>query len=976
MNKNTQISTTVLKGIQTNVEAGAQDGTCQHIVNLRNKHGEWRSVGEKNPVSAGNIQTIAEDDSMIHKILLHPALGDLYRIVALRATVVTVETDLISVFSLDTDTLAWSKVQDVFSSATGTESFSDMQVFGRWLVVNTSTGVRHYVLGKDLATFIEIDYKEPDLLLIRATDWSSFYNDEATSHPNVDGREAHMGPYYRDYGEAKRNNRARGGVFARLAIRGSDGHDLWVSQIMYTHLGLYNNVVSGSSLPTSAAADPDFVRYPEKSLTTNGMYSTFSYDSGTGTSSDYRLKKYCFSGLMLEYQFDATAIAWITKLRDNNVASKLVLYISRVFDTHDYTVKSWVIPNPTGAFRYMYPDLFDETMTAKDAIINNSLFYEGFTRSLDDVIADGTAFKSHRVNLKKIYDITTDQQLMLEGHSWFKLKGDHVQDYNQRMHLSNVTTYLQAIGNPFLYKREIHVLQQFWASNLGEYPQTNVKADTTYTPTIELFFDVYFTLNNQKYHIRKQIANANDYVFVMTTRPLGGSRPDEYIYTKMLAVKPIYSHPGAAIVDEIVCLMKKTGTTDYKQVFSSKQRNSFKHPTGDDIVMHDNQQVFETGSVNSLLPISFVLSETVGGVTTDYYASYATRNDSVFSSVITDTNRLQVSYQENPLIFPAKHSYRFGTISNRLVAAMPAAQTMSEGQFGQFPLYIFTSMGIYALEQGDSNALYSNIRPLNQEVAINKNLIIAVQGAVFFVTRQSMKAMVGGDAKWVGEALDGPFASLLDSSIYFNRIITDQWIANIEPVVISNIPFADQLEASQIAYDHQEEEIIIQAPAKQFVYCLKSGVWVERSDNYDFLYPAWPGYEFAREVAEQGYLQLKLYNPHQEQDNQATPIYVESNRIVTDYKAVKAFSNILLNCNLHILDNKRVGLYIFGSEDDDVYKLLAGREEIGHKRRMKINHIPAGLRSIIIILSGTVDQLSAINEIITEFVPRYQGKIR
>ena len=977
MNKNTQISTTVLKGIQTNVEAGAQDGTCQHIVNLRNKHGEWRSVGVKSELNAVPLETsiVEADGDYIIKILIHPALGEMYRLVAMRFEADA--NDTISLYRLTDERSAWEKTQDIYDVDSASVRVEDMQVFGRWLIVNVNTaaGVIYYVLNDTLKKFIKVDNPALGYSYLSPTDYSDLKTGVEAPNPNTAGREAHMGPYYEDlYDELKNHNRGRGGIFGRLAFRSAD-KDVWVGPVMYTHLGMclmeddgfkpngaYDRIYLNDSIYPSVYTDPD----PDK----------------------FYINRYRFSGVQLCYKFDD--IASLQTLKDNNLAVRLVLYVSRLFDLKDYIVQSFTLRQAGKPNIYDYALSNDQNQPSDTIDTYTANMYELWSVDLDTLISQGPTDMVVNLELKNIQTISTDRQLVVEEHTWDRFKGEHILDYNARLHLSNVSRFrdIQHI-HPLCRPGDAHLIKRFWATP-GEYGTGNwlyrplsPNALTNIIPlnNYSIQFHAVSISDGRKNRVQKNItANAT----IWSEQYGTDAETKWYIFISPVVFLPYVNYT------EFFLTIKRNSDGEERFLYSSNKSllNENKAISTPDRYFYKDFK-YLLSSQNALAPIRVPIPATGFALTPPLYTTitvtfnfesmplFASYISNIPEGAIINTNRLQVSSQENPLLLPARHSYRFGTVANNLIAAMPAAQTMSEGQFGQFPLYIFTSMGIYALEQGDSNTLYSNIRPLNQEIAINKNLIIAVQGAVFFVTRQGMKAMVGGEVKWVGEALDGPFASLLDSSKYFTQIITDNWLSNIEPVVISNIPFADQLEASQIAYDHQEEEIIIQTPAKQFVYCLKSGVWVERSDNYDFLYPAWPGYEFARVV---DYhvpgLCLTFYDPHREETNQATPIYVESNRIVTDYKAIKAFSNILLNCNLHILDNKRVGLYVFGSEDDDVYKLLAGREEQGHKRRMKIGHIPAGLRSIIAIISGTVDELSTLNEIVTEYVPRYQGKIR
>lgn len=100
------------------------------------------------------------------------------------------------------------------------------------------------------------------------------------------------------------------------------------------------------------------------------------------------------------------------------------------------------------------------------------------------------------------------------------------------------------------------------------------------------------------------------------------------------------------------------------------------------------------------------------------------------------SNRIQVSETNNPLVNPFERSYRIGSLSNEIIAINSAAIEMSDAKFGEFPLYVFTTEGIYAMQSG-TESLYSAVIPIAKDVAINPNTL-AVNGAVLFFTDKGL----------------------------------------------------------------------------------------------------------------------------------------------------------------------------------------------------------------------------------------------
>lgn len=124
-------------------------------------------------------------------------------------------------------------------------------------------------------------------------------------------------------------------------------------------------------------------------------------------------------------------------------------------------------------------------------------------------------------------------------------------------------------------------------------------------------------------------------------------------------------------------------------------------------------------------PISFIDSDLP---TTDTVPSENT--------VLTEPNRLQVSSVNNPFSLPFDLSYKIGSPNNRIIALQSAALEMSDTKFGEFPLYIFTTEGIFAMQSGEET-LYSNVIPINYDKIINPNTL-AINGAIVYITEKGV----------------------------------------------------------------------------------------------------------------------------------------------------------------------------------------------------------------------------------------------
>jgi len=99
-----------------------------------------------------------------------------------------------------------------------------------------------------------------------------------------------------------------------------------------------------------------------------------------------------------------------------------------------------------------------------------------------------------------------------------------------------------------------------------------------------------------------------------------------------------------------------------------------------------------------------------------------------------EENKLKVSAINDPFIFPNETTY---LVSDGVILNMASvAIRISEGQFGQYPLYVFTNKGIYSMATGSGDVVYSQeAAPTSYEVPINSVICITPFGVIFISSR-------------------------------------------------------------------------------------------------------------------------------------------------------------------------------------------------------------------------------------------------
>lgn len=328
-------------------------------------------------------------------------------------------------------------------------------------------------------------------------------------------------------------------------------------------------------------------------------------------------------------------------------------------------------------------------------------------------------------------------------------------------------------------------------------------------------------------------------------------------------------------------------------------------------------------------------------------------------------NKIKVSELNNPFSFPAKQTY---TPSNdEIIALHSNTSALSQGQFGQYPLYIFCKDGIYSMQVGTGEIVYTASAPVSRDVCISPS-VCAIDSAIAFPTERGIMIISGTNVQCISTQLDGYLSSSVLSSPILPKILT---IGRLEEC-LSSVTFKDYITDSQIGYNYQQSEIIIANPSfpYSYVYNMKSRTWHKISlqiSNFVNVYP-------------ETYVivQKELYDLNNNHRSIATmalltrPIKMGTNthkRILqTALRGIvkRALSDLYLRGepvmfrgeSLDIFSD--VGFYILGSNDAEHFSLIAGKESIVDIRDLvtKMNKSKAYKYFMVALIGGVRSDVS------------------
>lgn len=205
-------------------------------------------------------------------------------------------------------------------------------------------------------------------------------------------------------------------------------------------------------------------------------------------------------------------------------------------------------------------------------------------------------------------------------------------------------------------------------------------------------------------------------------------------------------------------------------------------------------------------------------------------------------NRVYISRVSNPFIFPAESIVTIPC--GRIMGISTAARALSQGQFGQYPLYAFTSDGVWALQIADDGVISAR-QPITRDVCTNPDGITQIDSAVLFPTSRGIMLIAGSQTQCISDAINSslPFSlsSFKGASVLLDGADTalttpgEAFSGELEPFHIF-------LEDARMAYDYPGQRIIVFNPTVPYfyIYSLRSSMWTLAHGSLSYVVNSYP----------------------------------------------------------------------------------------------------------------------------------------
>ena len=515
--------------------------------------------------------------------------------------------------------------------------------------------------------------------------------------------------------------------------------------------------------------------------------------------------------------------------------------------------------------------------------------------------------------------------------------------YNNRLHLANIQNYINDIFSPNpIYKFELNSSGTSFPVEkintiLGNYMDVPLTDEGWYdygkmnTDTAEVI-----AIIDNKYYYKATVQYPLNPIFVVP-------------FQDAKSVKLYIKHKGK-LVDEIGfrnISLHQSETFGMSYYIFNAENGIFSF-----------MQKYELSNNGGVLTRR--QGDTFTSTSSKFYDEASQKCDSDGAKIEQLASLIKVSEAENPLVFPAKNSVQVGS---SVISALAAnTRPISEGQFGEAPLYAFTDEGVWVLMLGEEGT-YVARQPANREICSNPNGILQIDDAVLYPTNRGIMMQQGRNSICITDQLDGCPFNFMEMK-YAKQIIATNQTGSGE---ISYIRFKDYLKSADMIYDYYNNRIIVFNPnqAYAYVYSLKSKMWGTMKNVFNKRVNIYPeSYATNKEG--------KILNVYVEEPYSNTPYFLCSRPLtISDKEVYKTIFTCIARGYFRKGTNGKCAIVLYGSNNLFDWYLI----------KTSINEYLRGIagspyKYFRVALIGNLAKNESISGLSAEFQERLQNKLR
>ena len=371
-------------------------------------------------------------------------------------------------------------------------------------------------------------------------------------------------------------------------------------------------------------------------------------------------------------------------------------------------------------------------------------------------------------------------------------------------------------------------------------------------------------------------------------------------------------------------------------------------------------RVFHTDmEVHPLLGISYYLHNHGLSPVTDTENVAVTLPNVYEPVIISEHNKIKVSALDNPLVFPNANTYTAG--DGEILAMATNSMNVADFNYGQYPLYVFTKQGIWTLNVGSGEVVYSTqSSPTSKETPVS-SVVCPLPDGVAFLAKRGLMVINGSSVSFISPQIEEDSADLkvcfpfqFDDSFYYQ------------------LHFRKYLKtAKYILYDSLEDEIIVCSAAYAYnvIYSFRDSMFYQSTEIID-------------NVVENTFPDLYVMEGNSVKDYSQTGkdnafIAIISRPMTFGTTDRKCMERMILRASLYgITDDNDVRAAVFASYDGIHFGCLRGMRlsNVEYMRDMDLGMLGASkYNRYLFIFSGTLGKESDISFLDVEVNKEYDN---
>lgn len=188
-------------------------------------------------------------------------------------------------------------------------------------------------------------------------------------------------------------------------------------------------------------------------------------------------------------------------------------------------------------------------------------------------------------------------------------------------------------------------------------------------------------------------------------------------------------------------------------------------------------------------------------------------------------NKLYVSEIDNPFVFPLEHRYTFQA---PILNVGIATKALSQGQFGQFPLYVFTEDGIWAMTTA-ADGTFVTQKPVSRVICNNPDSVTSIDDAIVFTSDRGLMLLRGSDVVNISPFMHGKHFVLKGTP---KEMIEKTDFKFAIDAMQDKDAFLTFIKDASIAYDYAGQRLILLSKSNthfQYVYQIDTQTWHKQS---------------------------------------------------------------------------------------------------------------------------------------------------